>query len=106
MNTEETITLPADPGGKNDSGSARAEKGLRAFAKAVGYEPETEGWETVVSDFLVDLGHFCDRQDVYLQDQLQTAKMHYEAETDPEAADCDEGEPDPDSTPGTQFDFI
>lgn len=37
--------------------------------------------EVVVGDFLANLAHFCDRNNLDLQDRLRNAAMHYNAET-------------------------
>lgn len=53
---------------------------LQAFAEQTGQIPGLE-IEDIVSDFLADLGHFCDRHNIDLQDQLRRAAGNYNAET-------------------------
>jgi len=53
---------------------------LRLFGKITGCNPDTEGWETTISDFLADLRHLCDREKVDFRLTMDHGLDHYLAE--------------------------
>lgn len=44
------------------------------------YELGKEDRETAVSDFLGDLMHYCDREEINFEDALAAGRRHYEVE--------------------------
>jgi hypothetical protein len=86
--------LPPDPEDMNEERAKWAENVLEGFAKNVGEEP----WKGItlaerhdlkeqnLSDMLADLGHYCDRQEISLQERLRVASNHYTEETDRKGA--------------------
>jgi hypothetical protein len=64
----------------NDDRAGWADIALKAFSAETGQIPALE-IEDIVCDLLCDLGHFCDRHHINLQDQLGRAEGHYNAET-------------------------
>lgn len=108
-----TNQLPADLEGMNDDRADWARSAAKAFAKRTGQTVEGDGWDTIIMDLIADLAHFCDREGLELEDLVQRAANHYDAETDPTMAredDYDEDDPedhDISQDPlGTQFEFI
>lgn len=81
--------LPPDADGKgmNEQRSDWVLVVLDKFKNLTGNDSDL----STVSDFLADLGHYCDRHELSLGELLQNAKMHYGAETQDE---------------GTQFNFL
>jgi hypothetical protein len=73
--------LPADPEDMNTDRAAWAAAALQEFQRITGTDDEDS-----VADLLCDLMHWCDRDDVDFDAALSSARMHYEAETAPEAA--------------------
>ena len=76
-----TKRLPADPEGINTDRTAWAAAALQEFQRITG----TDDGDALV-DLLGDLMHWCDRNDADFDTALSRARMHYEAETTPEAA--------------------
>jgi hypothetical protein len=81
--------LPPDPEGENER---RAQEGgaiLVHYEETSGEAPYggisaeqlTDLHEQNLADMLCDLGHWCDRNGVDMQDAIRRAKMHYDAET-------------------------
>ena len=71
--------LPPDPDGMNADRAEWAHRAVLAFETATGTDRED-----ALCDLLADLMHWCN---VYGQDfdhELGRARMHYEAETEPE----------------------
>ncbi len=73
--------LPADPEDMNTDRASWAETALHEFQRVTGTDDED-----CLCDLLCDLMHWCDRNDVDFVAALTRARMHYEAETTPEAA--------------------
>jgi hypothetical protein len=70
-----------DPKGCDNNDRSRwAAIGLERFASETGQIPGLE-IEDIVSDFIADLAHFCDRHNIDLQDQIRRAAGNYDAET-------------------------
>jgi len=93
------LRLIADPEEKNDDRADWAYEALCSFQSATGLGDE-DGLDTAVSDLLADIAHLCDRERLDFSHLILRAKNHYEAETEPDNGDADEGER------GTQFDHI
>ena len=86
--------LPPDPEEMNEERADAAGKALAAFTRAAG----EKGWKDIpeqkqreldeqnLSDMLCDLGHYCDRQKISLQERLRVASYHYIEETDRKGA--------------------
>lgn len=82
--------LPPDPEGMNEDRADWAEDALNTFANEHGetLEPGATAAEIAemttqnLADLLADLAHFCDRHNVSFSQCLNTAEMHYDAETD------------------------
>lgn len=83
--------LPADPEEMNDKRAKWAGEALHAFEKH-GERPHSDATEEErhqlryqnLSDLLADFGHYCDRAGLDMRKALQTAKGHYDEETDGE----------------------
>jgi hypothetical protein len=73
--------LPPDPEGRNDHRAAWAGKALDDFIVATGTDEED-----AVGDLLVDLMHWCDRNNYDFDLAFDRALSHYEAETATEQA--------------------
>jgi hypothetical protein len=78
--------LPPDPEEMNDQRAAWAQESLEQFASETRYRPEDRDWEEIVSDFLSNVRHFCDRTDVNWVACVNRADNHYYEETLPEGA--------------------
>jgi hypothetical protein len=82
--------FPPDPEDMNEQRADAAGKALAAFTRAAG----EKGWKDIpeqkqreldeqnLSDMLCDLGHYCDRTGISLQERLRVASYHYTEETD------------------------
>ena len=68
--------LPPDPEGRNANRARHAAAALAAFQRHTGAD-----LEDVVSDLLVDLMHWCDRNGEEFHQELRRALNHYAAET-------------------------
>ena len=80
-------TLPPDPETMNEQRADAAGRSLDLFTRTFG--EEDGGGEQNLSDLLADLAHYCDRNELHFAYCLQTAKMHYDAETDNEGRQFD-----------------
>lgn len=69
------MTLPPDPDGMNDARAEWAGEALNIFRSITGAE-----LDDLVSDFLCDLRHWCDRQGMDYNSASQLAEQHYLAE--------------------------
>jgi hypothetical protein len=65
----------------NDDRASWARTALVAFGNTTGQNIEDEA-EVMLYDLIIDLAHWCDRNDVSLADQLDHAKRLYAAETE------------------------
>ncbi len=90
----------ADPDEKNQDRVDWVTQALAEFCRHTG-QTEEDGFEEIVSDFLADLGHFCDATNLNLEDLLRRGADHYHAETNPEETD-----PPSEGEQGSQFDFV
>lgn len=75
-----TNPLPGDPENMNSDRASWASAALREFQRVTGTDDEDR-----LGDLLCDLMHWCDRNDLDFDAALSRARMHYEAETTPEA---------------------
>jgi hypothetical protein len=81
--------LPPDPEGTNDESAKQAKDTLIHFEEAHGEAPYGGISEAQlldlhrqnIVDLLANLGHFCDREGLDMQDILRSAANHYDAET-------------------------
>ena len=80
MNTK---LLPPDPEEMNDDRAEWAQVALDAFAHVTGMDTAGEDDETVLGDLLCDIMHWCDRNGVSFAVTMETARVHYDAETQP-----------------------
>ena len=80
MKIPTTPMLPPDPEEKNDERALWAQEALCAFEEATRSGGEEPG--TSCADLLCDLMHWCDREALSFDALLETARMHYLAETD------------------------
>lgn len=80
------IEVPADPEGQNDDRATWAEEALLKFGRETGQDLRIEPDE-LVSDFIADLMHWCDRNGVDFEDMVRRGKGHYEEETAEEQVD-------------------
>jgi hypothetical protein len=87
------ITLPPDPEDMNDKRADWIARSLGTFIKNTGQTVKEDGYEEIVGDFLADLGHFCDRKGINLQERLDVASHHYGEETDREGTQFNTGDP-------------
>lgn len=74
------MNLPPDPEEMNDDRAEWAAQAVDTFARATGMF-DNEDNQTILADLLCDIRHWCDRNDASFAGALQTAEMHYEAET-------------------------
>lgn len=60
--------------------------GLLAFAEITGLRNERnqEDLDIIVGDFLVDLMHLCDREEIDIESMMQRADSHYREEVEME----------------------
>jgi hypothetical protein len=70
--------LPPDPKRMNGRRSFWAALAVRCFQRATGTDDGD-----AVADLLCDLMHFCDRRKFVFNDELERARRHYLAETEP-----------------------
>jgi len=75
-------TLPPDPEGVNDRRAAWAAAALQTFRDATGADADD-----ALADLIADLMHWCDRNGMDIDRQLQRGRCHYAAETAAEPAD-------------------
>ena len=78
------VEIPDDPDGQNDDRAEWADAAIKAFAFTVRMDPVVEGEDTVLTDLLTDMMHWCDRRSFTFADCLRRAQAHYEAEIDGE----------------------
>lgn len=69
-------TLPPDPENMNNDRSDWAEQAILRFQACTGADRGD-----ALCDLLGDLMHWCDRADFDFNEELERARMHYEAET-------------------------
>ncbi len=74
--------LPPDPENLNDKRAAWAQCAITEFQLHTGTDTQD-----AVADLLCNLMHWCDRHIADFNCELQRAKYHYEAETNPQSAD-------------------
>lgn len=70
------MNLPPDPEGMNDERTSWAERAINTFIEATGTDRED-----ALPDLLANLMHWADREGTDFNANLETARMHYEAET-------------------------
>jgi len=85
------MTDPTPPDATADEGTTNAERaswaevGLRAYGRRTGMVGKKVGDDEdpflIIVDFLADLAHWCDRNNVDLQSAIQSATRHYQTET-------------------------
>jgi hypothetical protein len=75
-----TKVLPPDPENRNNDRATWAETALLAFRQATGVD-----CEDALADLLCDLMHLADRKSWHFGAEMDRAKVHYEAETTPDA---------------------
>lgn len=68
--------LPPDPEGMNDQRAEWADAAIRKFQRITNADDED-----ALCDLLCDLMHWCDRDALDFDRELNRAKMHYDAET-------------------------
>ena len=68
--------LPPDPEGQNDDRAEWAAASLRHFQCTTGTE-----YEDAPSDLIGDLMHWCDRNGMDFERELNRARRHYQEET-------------------------
>lgn len=75
------MKLPPDPEEMNDARAEWAGAAIDAFAVITNMAFAGEDDETILSDLLADLHHWCDRNGVNFATCCARAEHHYEAET-------------------------
>jgi hypothetical protein len=55
---------------------------LLTFCEDTGQVPNEDGWADIIGDFVCDLAHFCDDNNIRIQDRFDAAAAHYNEETD------------------------
>jgi hypothetical protein len=78
--------LPPDPEEMNDQRAAWAEDALEQFASQTRHRADDRDWEEIVSDFLSNMHHFCDRAGLNWGACVDRGHDHYYEETLPEEA--------------------
>jgi hypothetical protein len=78
--TKPKTTIPADPEKMNEERAEWAAAALRHFQCTTGAD-----YEDALGDLLCDLMHWADRTKFDFDAALVRARMHYEAETAPDA---------------------
>ena len=89
MNTKRSI-LPPDPEHTNSLSAKQAAETIDFFTKHHGEKPYSgitkhqrlDLKAQNLTDLLANIGHYCDREGINLQDRLRIAANHYTAETD------------------------
>jgi len=71
-----------DPEGMNEQRSEWAGSALQHFASLTGQSRAGDPDEDIMGDLLADFMHYCDDNDLDFNKILDTARMHYDAETD------------------------
>lgn len=77
--------LPPDPDGRNDERAARIDAAFKAYAKAADLYEDGEfldAEDSILSDMLCDIQHWCDRNEVDFDMALLTGEVNYQAETE------------------------
>lgn len=74
--------LPPDPDNRNGIRAEWAQHAVLAFTEATGQDEVDDGLEEIVSDLLVNLGHFADRKSLNLSRLINNASGMYLEETD------------------------
>ena len=64
---------------RNDGRASNCVKPIELYTKATGSDAED-----VVTDFLVDLRHWCDRNKIDFAECVRVSDTHYSAEIDPD----------------------
>lgn len=75
------VHVIGDPEGMNDDRASWAGVALEAFMGQTGTDKED-----ALSDLLCDLMHYCDRNAEGFEAALERARVHYDAETQPDVA--------------------
>lgn len=65
---------------KNKDRAERAEKSLKAYAPEVGLSPDLDEPDTMVTDLITDLMHYCDWKEISFNMVLFRAEDHYREE--------------------------
>ena len=73
-------TLPSDRENLNNERAEYAHKALTHFQLVTGMRGES--LPTIIQDFLCNMAHLCDRNDLNLGELLMDAEEHYAAETE------------------------
>lgn len=69
--------LPPDGDGENDDRSRWADAAILEFRRQTGSD-----LEDALSDLLADAMHWCDRNEIDFDNELDRARGHYDAETE------------------------
>jgi hypothetical protein len=77
--TKREPIIKPDPEGMNDERVQLADLAIQAFQQKCFRLPEDP--DTVVSDLLCDMHHWCDSQGLDFEEMLYRASQHYAAET-------------------------
>lgn len=75
------LFLPPDPEGMNADRADWADDAIRAFASVTNMDSAGEDDQTILTDLLGDLMHWCDRAGIDFHNRVGMARMHYEEET-------------------------
>lgn len=62
----------------------RAQFALEWYADRAGADPNDEGFDTLARDLLADLMHFCEREGIDFEGNLEIARMHFDVELEEE----------------------
>ena len=76
--------ITPDPDQKNDHRAELAEQALLTFAEQTGQDPDTDGWQEILGDFLANARHFADRHRLDYDVCDYSGREHYKAETEEE----------------------
>jgi hypothetical protein len=76
-----TIALP-DPDRKNVDRAYWVKTALLNYCEETGQVPDEDGWEEIIGDFICDLAHFCDDNNIKLLERIAAGQMHYNDETE------------------------
>jgi hypothetical protein len=73
--------IPPDPEDMNDNRADWAGLAIHKFAQTTGMDEANEDNDTILSDMLTDILHWCDRNKVDFDECLSVARSNYVDET-------------------------
>lgn len=75
------LFLPPDPEDMNNDRAEWADEAIRTFASTTNMDSAGEDDQTILTDLLGDLMHWCDRAGIDFNARVDMARLHYDEET-------------------------